>query len=123
MGTHGGDFPCNCPGKFEGVQQRAVVSAIEEADAGKQTQTQVTPRVERVTRESRGSIVFETRDRQAGAAEEWVHRSYLTQDPSTPAAAPKPAPRDDPNANRNSSNLQNQTNAPAVQRERPRQAE
>jgi hypothetical protein len=54
-----------------------VYHCISDADSGKKSEKDVTPRVRVVTRETEGNVVFETRDSQAPEAA--VHENYVNK--------------------------------------------
>src|SRR5205823_13646447 len=108
---------------FEAPTLDAVKAGMADADAGKTTDRAVTNRVQMITRESEGNLVYETRDRGVGAAAaapggEWIHRNYLTKDEETKAAlraAESPERMDRQQNNQRRGNTINQINAPATQ--------
>jgi hypothetical protein len=61
--------------KFETVRAESVQNFFAAAEDAKPSESVVTDRVKRVTRESDDNIVFETRDQKAGEAV--IHRSYV----------------------------------------------
>jgi hypothetical protein len=64
--------------KFEQPGKDSVRSFLDDAAKGKEEQKDVTSRVQMVTRDSDGSVFFETRDRaNAGIP---VHRNYIKKD-------------------------------------------
>jgi len=64
--------------KFDQPKADSVRGFLDYAPKGTQKQKDVTPRIEMVTRESDGSVFFETRDR--AKADTWVHRNYIKKD-------------------------------------------
>lgn len=61
--------------KFDSVKAETVKTFFAEADDGRASEDEVTPRIKRVTRETDKNIVFETRDQKQQDA--WLHRSYV----------------------------------------------
>ena len=64
--------------KFEQPGKDSVRGFLDDAPKGKEQQKDVTSRVQMVTRDSDGSVFFETRDR--AKADTWVHRNYIKKD-------------------------------------------
>lgn len=56
------------------VDESAIQEFLAQAEKGDESEKDVTDRVRLLTREDKGSIFFETRDRKA---ESWVHRNYI----------------------------------------------
>jgi len=81
--------------KFEPVKIDAIKSAIEEADAAKDSTRDVTPRVQLITRQAKADVLFETRDRASHSP--WIHRNYITGELHRPADV-APAQRNNPPA-------------------------
>lgn len=63
--------------KFDGVEAKAVKTALVDADSGKPSARNLTERTELVTKETDRNVVFETRDRNERGS--WVHKNYLTK--------------------------------------------
>lgn len=63
--------------KFDKATAAGVKACIEDAERGKASQKEVTPRVQVITRETKKNVAFETRDRAAGEAS--VHSSYVAK--------------------------------------------
>ena len=64
--------------KFDQPAAASVRGFLDDAPNGTEKQKDVTPRIEMVTRESDGSVFFETRDRAKAGT--WVHRNYIKKD-------------------------------------------
>jgi hypothetical protein len=62
--------------KFQPATADAVNACIEDAKSGKESEKDVTPRVQVVTKETEKNVVFQTRDRTAGAL---VHENYINK--------------------------------------------
>ena len=63
--------------KYAAAKAESVQACIEDAQRGKATQKDVTPRVQVITRETDKNIAFETRDSAAGEAS--VHSNYVAK--------------------------------------------
>ncbi|HYO99113.1 MAG TPA: DUF6569 family protein [Pyrinomonadaceae bacterium] len=61
--------------KFDAVSAPDVRAFLADAETGAATETDVTKRVQMITRESKVNLLLETRDRSSGGA--WLHRSYI----------------------------------------------
>jgi hypothetical protein len=61
--------------KFEPTTVAEVKTFLEEAEAGKGAEKEVTARIRLLTREDNQNILFETRDLTRKGA--WIHRNYI----------------------------------------------
>lgn len=64
--------------KFEPVAAENIKTFFAEAEDGKTSESDVTGRIKRVTKETDKNILFETRDQTR--KESWIHRSYVRKD-------------------------------------------
>src|SRR5262245_28600778 len=62
---------------YDQVKADAVKTFLMDAESGKATEKEVTPRVTSVKRESEKNLLFETRDLSRNKA--WLHRNYLAK--------------------------------------------